>query len=127
MTELDDQLIQTFFSQHPSAPLADDGFSARVMEQISSRDDVRTAARVRRWIALCVGVALAVFFIFDGTHVLASELTRLAGNLWGALVTQMVTPQALLNTLLGVFGLCLLACLLVIESEQRTERGYGVS
>lgn len=127
MTELDDQLIQTFFSQHPSAPLADDGFSARVMEQIGSRDDVRTAARVRRWIALCVGVALAVFFVFDGTHVLASELTRLAGNLWGALVTQMVSPEALLNTLLGVFGLCLLACLLVIESEQRTERGYGVS
>lgn len=126
MTEHDDQLIHSFFSRHPQEPLPDDGFTARVMEQISLQHDVQTAIRVRRWIAFCVAVGIVAFVVLGGKDILMDELTRLRGNLLGMIVNQMVSPQGMLNALLGMFSLLALVCMLIADSHRWEEKDYGM-
>lgn len=121
MTEHDDQLISHFFESHRQEALPDDGFSDRVMARIEMQDCAQTAMRVRRWIATCVAVALVLFFVLDGTDTLRIEISRLLGNLWGAFVTLTLSPKALLNLLLGFFGLGLLICLMAFEDGRSTQ------
>lgn len=121
MTEHDDQLISHFFESHRQEALPDDGFSDRVMARIEMQDCAQTAMRMRRWVAACVTVALVLFFALDGMDALCLEISRLLGNLWGAFVTLTLSPKALLNLLLGFFGLGLLICLLAFEDGKPTQ------
>ena len=97
----DEQLLQRFFSEH-TAEIADEGFSAQVMQQLPQR-----ARRLNRvWTAVCVAATALVFLYFDGMAALRVLGTNFLGDLAGYLSAMYTAtyPLLLLPATLAVLG-----------------------
>ena len=76
----DEQLVEQFFSEIRKQEIPDNGFSARVMEQIDAAAMERTSPSVRRAIwrrlptILCAVACIALFIFADGFTVLRKAL-----------------------------------------------------
>jgi hypothetical protein len=108
MTEDNNQLLQQFFSEAAQQTIADDGFTERVMQRLPSRINWF----VRAWNALCIGVAVVLFVVFDGWHLLS---THVMGLLQGMAATS--TSQLMLTVGTVVFGLLFVGVGEVLSSE----------
>lgn len=93
-----DKLISQFMKENKKE-LPDNGFSRRVMHRLPDRE--RRLSRI--WIAICSGIGLLLFFLFDGFNAvldIGKEIFISAGNNLGD-----VNPQYLILTALILFGL----------------------
>lgn len=70
MTEMNDKLLEEFFSEHKQKEIADNGFSRRVMKNLPDR-----SLRISRILTTCCGaIALILFFALGGLEVICSVL-----------------------------------------------------
>jgi len=69
MTELDDKLLNQFFSEHKQE-IADNGFSRRVIKNLPDR-----SLKISKvWTTCCGALALILFFALDGLQIFGSVL-----------------------------------------------------
>lgn len=96
----DEQLIEQFFSEFRKQEIPDDGFSARVMEQIDAVAMERTSPSIRRAIwrelptILCAVACVALFIFADGFTILRKALHNI-------LISAISNAQPLWETLTG--------------------------
>lgn len=63
----DDLLLQQFFGEAARQPVADNGFTQRVMQRLPQRADWFS----RLWTAGCIAVFVVLFVVFRGWELLA--------------------------------------------------------
>jgi len=76
MTEDNELLLKQFFSSAAQQQIADEGFTARVMQRLPQRERLVFNLRWfnRLWTLLCVAVFIAVFIALRGWELLAIHL-----------------------------------------------------
>ena len=101
MTDKDNIMIEDFFKQAAQQKIEDNGFTERVMAQITEREQ-KSVALTRHlsllWTLFCVAVALALFFILGGWESLkASIMVLMSTALTSVEVFLTTAPTADLN------------------------------
>ena len=71
---VDEELLRDFFARSRCMHVADDGFTARVMEQIPETLPWGQRLICRLWAAACVVVSIVVFFANDGIALVKQSL-----------------------------------------------------
>lgn len=109
MDEQNEKMLQQFFSEAAGQPIADNGFTERVM----SRLPIRVKWFERIWTALCVLLAVLLFTLFHGWELLAVQLEVF-------LRTMMVEPPQVspLMVVLGIMSLTLIGAYEMLSRER---------
>ena len=136
----DEQLVEQFFSEIRKQEIPDNGFSARVMEQIDAAAMERTSPSIRRAIwrrlptILCAVACIALFIFADGFTVLRNALHNtlisVIGNaqpVWEALtgiahapLTALPSPlSSLLYIYIAILTIIVVAAYNIILIEKR--------
>ncbi len=136
MTDDKDLLLQQFFSEAAQQQIADDGFTARVMQQLpkieekvsqetlqmlqrqnreAQKASLATMRRINRlWTVTCIAIFAALFIVFRGWEMLAIQLVVMLRTL--TVESFSINPQMLFVV---VFGLLFVGVGEVITSERR--------
>lgn len=110
----DHELLEQFFRSAREQEITDNGFSARVMQQIAAQEArqqsaARRAARLSRlWTGFCIAVAAVLFVLLRGWIPLAQA----AFNLF-------TTPPTVHRLLMLVITACVLFVLMLNEVIRR--------
>lgn len=78
----DNELLEQLFSPLRTMEIADDGFSQRVMQQLTATDCAtsRSLWLSRLWTVVCVAIALLLFVAMKGWYVVAWSVVTLLNN-----------------------------------------------
>ncbi len=99
MTDKEADRLIGWFMKENKKELPDNGFSRRVMRSLPDRE--RRLSRI--WIAICSGIGVLLFFLFDGFNAvlnIGKEIFVSAGTNLGD-----VNPHYLIVTVLILIGL----------------------
>lgn len=80
----DDQLLEQFFQQARQTEVPDNGFSDRVMQQITLHEAQHATSHAQRlsrlWTAFCIVVAAVLFVLLHGWEPIAYALMMLVNT-----------------------------------------------
>jgi polyferredoxin len=114
MMEDNERLLQNFFSEVASTPVADDGFTNRVMQRLPQRVNWFT----HLWNIFCVTVFMVLFVVFRGWESLMAQFVVMMRTL----MAYVMMPEPLninLSVVLSVVcGLLLVAVIELMYSDK---------
>jgi hypothetical protein len=100
----DNEMLEQLFRPMKDLKLPDEGFSARVMQQLPQRSRWSAlSSRVflsRLWTAFCVAIAVALFVLLRGWELMAYGLLMIVNNL--AVVRNSLLVAAVVAVVLGL-------------------------
>ena len=109
MMEDNERLLQNFFSEAASTPIADDGFTNRLMQRLPQRVNWFT----RLWNILCITVFAVLFVAFRGWESLMAQFEVMTRTL--AAESFSINLSVLLSV---VAGLLLVAIIELMYSDK---------
>jgi hypothetical protein len=78
MDMTDNELLEQLFRPMREMKIEDDGFTERVMQQLSATTEVETAQRTQRlthlWTAFCITIAVVLFILMRGWIVIGQGI-----------------------------------------------------
>lgn len=114
MMEDNERLLQNFFSEAAGTPIADDGFTNRVMQRLPQRVNWFT----HLWNIFCVTVFMVLFVVFRGWESLMAQFVVMMRTL----MAYVMMPEPLninLSVVLSVVcGLLLVAVIELMYSDK---------
>ena len=109
MMEDNERLLQNFFSEAAGTPIADDGFTNRLMQRLPQRVNWFT----RLWNILCITVFAVLFVVFHGGESLMAQFEVMTRTL--AAESFSINLSVLLSV---VAGLLLVAIIELLYSDK---------
>ena len=122
MTDKDNILVEDFFKEVARQQIEDNGFTERVMEQVSNRTADRSYRLCRIWTWCCLIVGALAFWLFDGAGALMQSLRTLLSTVVTAFEVFLTTAPTADVHLNPVLILLLLAFVLIFLPYRTARR-----
>ena len=122
MTDKDNILVEDFFKEAAMQQIEDNGFTERVMEQVSNQAANRSYRLCRLWTWCCLIVGTLAFWLFDGAGALMQSLRTLSSTVVTAFEVFLTTAPTADVHLNPVLILLLLAFVLIFLPYRTARR-----